>query len=372
MWLDDGLRAILEAVEARGDAGNTLIAFTTDHLARGRMTLQRQYVPLLMRWPRYLAAGVDRSELVSHVDITATLLDLAGILDQATEIGVGVDGKSFASVVKDESTTWQNEIYGEVCFARSIFTEKYNYIAVRHPENFQRYPRGNTDISQEGLPSETIRFNAQYSFPGYFDPDQLYDHENDPSEQINLANEPQHRATFYSLKEKLALKLELFPYSFGELRSFVDTELAEENLLPNWKLHRGEENPIYVYEKSQHLYFGDLGDTSSWPVDVAQDTPYRNDAILYTSEERWAEGLDECIPQLGLSHNADGHLCLNITTSDRFKPHESTDTLPFIDVYVNGSWLKRLGKNDFNDHQAHVTLPDAERIRIVSFIPYYG
>ena len=47
-------------------------------------------------------------------------------------------------------------------------------------------------------------------------------------------------------------------------------------------------------------------------------------------------------------------------------------TPPFIDAYVDGSWLHKLGEGDFNNNQAHVTLPEAERIRIVSYISFYG
>jgi arylsulfatase A-like enzyme len=111
MWLDDGLGAILDAVDARGDADNTIIAFTTDHLARGKMTLHRQYLPLLMRWPQGLSAGQDHSELVSHVDLVATLLELAGIDDSAKAMHVGTDGKSFASVLRGETTIWEMRPY---------------------------------------------------------------------------------------------------------------------------------------------------------------------------------------------------------------------------------------------------------------------
>lgn len=86
--IDAEVGRILEALRERGLADDTLVIFTSDHgelLGDHRLMLKGPMlydalvrVPLLVSWPGRIAAGQVRSELVQMIDITATLLDLAG------------------------------------------------------------------------------------------------------------------------------------------------------------------------------------------------------------------------------------------------------------------------------------------------------
>lgn len=77
-YIDDCLGRILDAVEARSDAENTLICFFADHgdhLGDHHAWQKESFfeascrVPFLVSWPARLPAGVRRSELVSLVDL---------------------------------------------------------------------------------------------------------------------------------------------------------------------------------------------------------------------------------------------------------------------------------------------------------------
>lgn len=87
--IDDRFGEILDALEASGQAENTLVIFTSDHGdALGDHGLMykgcRFYeglvrVPLILRWPGKFTPGLRSDALVELIDLTATILDAAGI-----------------------------------------------------------------------------------------------------------------------------------------------------------------------------------------------------------------------------------------------------------------------------------------------------
>ncbi len=88
-FVDHQLGVLLRALEKQGLAENTLVAVTADHgeglldhgeLNHGTQLYEEQMrVPLLLRWPRGLPAGLVVEGPVSLVDLAPTLLDLAGV-----------------------------------------------------------------------------------------------------------------------------------------------------------------------------------------------------------------------------------------------------------------------------------------------------
>jgi N-sulfoglucosamine sulfohydrolase len=78
--MDEGFGRILAAVDARSDAADTWVVFTTDHglaMPRAKATMYDAGlgVALIMRWPAGGLAGGRRSRaMVSHVDLVPTLL----------------------------------------------------------------------------------------------------------------------------------------------------------------------------------------------------------------------------------------------------------------------------------------------------------
>lgn len=87
--VDDALGLVLDALEARGEADETLIVFTADH---GEELAERGYIghtrtlhfeqldlPLVVRFPDGAAAGSRRQGLMPLREVYATLLDAAGL-----------------------------------------------------------------------------------------------------------------------------------------------------------------------------------------------------------------------------------------------------------------------------------------------------
>ena len=95
-YIDDCLGRILDAVEARGDADNTLIVFTADHgdhLGDHTAWQKESFfdascrIPFLLSWPARLPANQRRQELVGLDDLFALATGAAG----KTQVRDGID-----------------------------------------------------------------------------------------------------------------------------------------------------------------------------------------------------------------------------------------------------------------------------------------
>lgn len=102
--VDGEVKSILDILEARGMAGNTLVVFMGDNgmaLPHGKGSLYDPglHVPLIARWPGKVKPGGSTKELISGEDITPTFLDAAG-LGKAP----GMSGQSFLKLLRGDAT----------------------------------------------------------------------------------------------------------------------------------------------------------------------------------------------------------------------------------------------------------------------------
>ncbi|XZE51322.1 sulfatase family protein [Planctomycetaceae bacterium SH139] len=87
--VDAGLARLIDILKENDLYDKTMIVFTADHgmaFSGGKTTVYEPglRVPLVVRNPYVATRGVETAALVSHIDITPTLLDFAGGLDAAT------------------------------------------------------------------------------------------------------------------------------------------------------------------------------------------------------------------------------------------------------------------------------------------------
>lgn len=85
--VDSGLGRLVEILKEKNLYDQTLIVFTSDHgmaFSGGKTTVYEPglHVPLVVRNPYEAQRGQQSDALVSHVDITPTLVDFAGALNQ--------------------------------------------------------------------------------------------------------------------------------------------------------------------------------------------------------------------------------------------------------------------------------------------------
>lgn len=228
LWLDDALGALMAKLETYGILDNTIIFFFNDHgqYAKGTLYQGGVYNPSIIWKKGGFKCGTVCDAQVSNVDFAPTILEMAG----AKELPQDLDGFSFRDALEGRSIQAREALYFELGYARAVIKGKYKYYAVRYPEyaknwtleertaELDRYNKGrefrnmlivNRDPKKpfshlEVVPGGGQAENETYGkLPGYFDPDQLYDLEEDPEELKNLAEDPAYRDVLQDMKETL-------------------------------------------------------------------------------------------------------------------------------------------------------------------------
>lgn len=162
--MDRGVGKLLDRLEEKGLAENTLVIFAADNgmnmghhgiWGKGNGTRPMNMydtsvkVPFLVRWPSVVPAGRVSQRMVSAYDFFPTLLDLLALDAQQIQ---HLPGTSFADTLRGQEVSGRQEvvIFDEYGPVRMIRSQRYKYI--------HRYPYG---------------------------PDEFYDLENDPGEEHN-------------------------------------------------------------------------------------------------------------------------------------------------------------------------------------------
>jgi choline-sulfatase len=132
--LDADVGRVLDAVEASGEAENTVIFFTSDHGdGRGRHGhVSKWYpydeavkVPMIVACPGRIAENArDRTHLVSGLDVMSTMCDYAGL-----ERPLHVQGKSLRPLLEGKAVEWREFVVSEHrVVGRSVRTPQYKYV----------------------------------------------------------------------------------------------------------------------------------------------------------------------------------------------------------------------------------------------------
>ena len=139
--MDDGIRQVLDAIEANGYSDNTLIVFTSDNGGqldvganngtlrdgKGSMYEGGLRVPAVVVWPGVVEPGSTADYPALTMDIYPTLLDAAGL-----PLTHFIDGTSFMPTLRGMEQTWHHRY---LFFSRREGNPRYNgktIEAVRH------------------------------------------------------------------------------------------------------------------------------------------------------------------------------------------------------------------------------------------------
>ena len=177
--IDHYVGKILDALEASGQAENTLMVFSSDHgdllgnhgmFIKSWMPYEETHrVPMVARWPGHIPAGTVAHQLVQLHDWAHTFCDVGGAGPLPYK-----DGISLKSLMRDPEGEASREAIMNIYYGceflhlqRIMITERYKYV-----------------------------FNG-------FDLDELYDLETDPSEMINRVDDPAYGEVADDLRRKL-------------------------------------------------------------------------------------------------------------------------------------------------------------------------
>ena len=181
-YMDAQLGKVLAELDRLGLADRTVVVLWGDHGwqlgEHGLWNKHTNYevavrVPLLLRVPGRTKAGTNSLALVEFVDIYPTLCEAAGLPRSD-----GLEGTSFLPLANDPARPSKSAAFSQYPRPADIMgyamkTDRYRYV------EWKKRTTGGTEAVE------------------------LYDHETDPAENVNIAGKPENAAVVKELGEKL-------------------------------------------------------------------------------------------------------------------------------------------------------------------------
>ena len=191
--IDLEIAKIRNKLAETGLADNTVIIFMGDNgyflgerqLAGKWLMYDRSIrVPLMIYDPR-VKQHRDINDMALNIDVTATIVDLAGI-----EVPAGYHGKSLVPIVTGDTDTLSRDA-----------------VLIEHLWEFDHIP------PSEGVRTDEWKYLRYVSDPSI---EELYNLREDPQETNNLAGDPGHEEMLAELRAKLILLAERYDLASGE------------------------------------------------------------------------------------------------------------------------------------------------------------
>ena len=254
--LDYQVAAIRIKLAERGLDENTVVIYLADHgVEPGKATsyLRGTRIPFIATWLGREQPERVSDKIVQVCDILPTLYDLAtgGAPPPADEW----DGRSFASVLRNEPFSGREFAYFENGFTRSIYRDGMHYIAWRYPQSIiDKMKSGELKEAPDHL---NTLINGQASITmeeisSYWDPDQLFDVEKDPYETTNVFKNPEYADKLALLKKDLRGVLDSFDHPFDlDSSAFQTSPLFDALKQP--RIDSGT-SYIYWYEPGKYAW----------------------------------------------------------------------------------------------------------------------
>lgn len=177
--VDENVGKVLSTLDSQALAGDTVVIHSSDNgfflgewnfFDKRLMYEPSLRIPLLMRWPGRIAAGLQPTELVLNIDLAPTILELAGAARRPD-----IQGRSLVPLLDGKKAAWRNAFY-------------YEYF---------EYPEPHRVLPHRGVRTDRWKFIHFFREPQEFE---LYDLQADPNETRNLSGLPEHASTVAEMK----------------------------------------------------------------------------------------------------------------------------------------------------------------------------
>jgi uncharacterized sulfatase len=219
--MDRHLGDVLASLKKHGYESNTLFIYTSDQgpeWPHCKWTLYDTGIrtPFIARWPGQIAPGAVCDAMFSFVDVTPTLIDMAGGQPPAN-----LDGRSFKDLLLGKATKFRDRVYAvhtgdgmmNMFPQRGVRDQRYKYILNFHPERawtthftlVPEIPNSHKDIWDSWVeraktdPQAAKLLDTIEHHPA----EELYDTQADPYELHNLAAAPEMKVRLETMREDL-------------------------------------------------------------------------------------------------------------------------------------------------------------------------
>jgi uncharacterized sulfatase len=211
-WLDEGVRDLRAKLAELGELEDTLFVFFVDNgwangcVSKGWGLDKGLRTPMILTWPAGIPGGARQAELVSPVDLYATILDYAGIAAPQ-----GCQGQSLRARLAGRPGPAREALYGALypleptevrpdpardAYALWARTPRWKFILAL------KDLRARADAGSEESEREDIKVSLAPDFVRHRGEVELYDVAADPDERTNLAARSEHAELVARLKRE--------------------------------------------------------------------------------------------------------------------------------------------------------------------------
>lgn len=210
-YMDNEVGMIFKELEEKGLAENTLVIFIGDN---GRCNIKGKgylhdpglRIPFLMKWPKEIEPNQIKDQVVSATDITATILDAAGIDIPGFMTGMSVLSENFNRTEVYAARDLWDEVEEK---SRAVTDGKWKYIRNDKPEIPWEAGQAYLDFYRpavhimRSLNKEGMLSDDQVQFFSSTKPsEELYDVQKDPFELNNLVENPEFASKLEAMRAK--------------------------------------------------------------------------------------------------------------------------------------------------------------------------
>lgn len=208
--MDREVGEVLAQLEKDGLMDSTIIIFYSDHggpMPRGKREILDSglEVPMIIRFPGGKHGGTVNDDLISFVDIPATILSMAGV-----EIPDYMHGQAFWGSQKSKPREYifaaRDRMDGQTDCRRAVRNKKFKYIRNYMPDEPAYMPikfrlAMPTMLELLRMKEEgTLNEDQMYWFRENKETEELYNLEEDPYELNNVADDPQYKEVLEELR----------------------------------------------------------------------------------------------------------------------------------------------------------------------------
>ncbi len=237
--MDRQFQDILDRLEADGVADNTIVIFMSDNggpLPRQKRAVYESgtRVPFIVRYPDRRSAGEVNSELAMFVDISATILSLAGVNPPEHLHGEALMGEYKHKTQRDYVYAARNRVDEKYDNQAAVRDHRFRYIRnydVDHPNYLgvgyrlnMPMMRNMVELYEKGELNEA---QAQW-FKMPRPAEEFYDDIADPHSVNNLINDPKYAKDIKRLKAELERWLEDYNTDW-----YLTEQQRRDKILPN-------------------------------------------------------------------------------------------------------------------------------------------
>ena len=208
-YMDNEVGMIFQELEEKELRENTVVIFIGDN---GRCNIKGKgylhdpglRIPFLMKWPNGIEPNQIRDEVISATDITATILDLAGVDIPDYMTGASVLSEDFNRKEVYAARDLWDEVEEK---SRAITNGKWKYIRNDNPEipwdahqAYLEFYRPAVHIMRDLNIKGKLNDNQTQFFSGTKPTEELYDIEKDPFELNNLVENTEFARTLEKMR----------------------------------------------------------------------------------------------------------------------------------------------------------------------------